>query len=96
MTAMSLDYRLNHMTSRFSAARRTVMSLKLFVKVHPVLKQPHGRHQDFPRPYKQAVLLEWSVSEMEGDMRRHCSCSTCFAFPTCLDSVACFVLKQSF
>lgn len=96
MAAVSLDYRLNHMTSKFAAAMRRVTSIKRLAKAPPVLKQLHGGQQDFLRPYKQAVLLEGSVSEMEGDMRQHWSCSTCSAFSTCLDLVVSFILKQSF
>lgn len=72
------------------------MSLKRFKEIHPVLKQPYGGHQDLLRLYKQAVLLEASASEMEGDTRHHCLCSTCSAFSTCLGLVVCFILKQSF
>lgn len=95
MTAV-LDYRLNHMTSKFSSVTSTVMSLKRFAKVHPVLRQPHGGDQDFLRPHKPADLLKWSDPEREGDMRQHCSCSTCSAFSTYLDLVVCFILKRSF
>lgn len=97
MAALLLDCRLNHMTSKFSAGTRTVTSLKGFAKAFAKgLKQPHGGHQDVLRPHKQAVLPEGSVSEMEGGMRQHWSCSTCSALSTCLDSIARFILKQSF
>lgn len=95
MAAVSLDCRLNHMTSKFAAATRTV-TIKRLAKAPRVLKQLHGGQQDFFRPYKQTVVLEGSVSEMEGDMRQHWSCSTYSAFLTCLDLVVCFILKQSF
>lgn len=69
MTAVSLGYRLNCVVLTFSAAPETVMLLKRFAKAHPVLKHPHGGHQDFLRPCKQCLLLAEALFEMEGDKR---------------------------
>lgn len=73
------------------------MLLKRLKKIHPVLKQPYGGHQDLLRLYKQAVLLEESASEMEGEIQGiTASAAHVLLFSTCLDLVVCFISKQSF